>query len=122
MKQSLIPVRFYKLPSGKEPVRNFLKDLDKKEKAKIGAMLLALQNGEHLSGDQIKSLGNGLWELRIVAPRGIRVIYCYVKRGYIALLHAFFKKTQKTPMQDLELAQERKRTIELLEAIYEKEK
>jgi phage-related protein len=53
----------------------------------------------------VRSLGSGLWEVRSSLPRGriARVLFC-VHGEQMVLLHAFIKKTQKTPKQDLDLA------------------
>jgi phage-related protein len=59
-----------------------------------------------------RSLGRGLYEIRsdITHGRIPRVIFC-VAEGQIVLLHAFIKKTQKTPKADLDLAMKRKKEI-----------
>lgn len=40
-----------------------------------------------------------------------RIIFC-IARGQMILLHAFIKKTQSTPQEDLALARKRMREIE----------
>jgi len=52
-----------------------------------------------------RSLGNGLWEVRIdlTVGRIARVIFSIVRERMV-LLHGFIKKTQQTPAQDLKLA------------------
>jgi phage-related protein len=59
-----------------------------------------------------RSLGNGLWEIRsdLTGGRIARVLFC-VCDGRMVLLHAFMKKTQKTPASDLSLAMKRRREI-----------
>ena len=59
-----------------------------------------------------RSLGKGLWEVRsnLTSGRIARVLFCDLE-GKMILLHAFIKKTQKTPPADLELAVKRKREI-----------
>jgi len=51
-----------------------------------------------------KSLGKGLFELRI---KSSRIFYCFKAEGIIVLLHPFSKKSQKTPQRELEIAQKR---------------
>ena len=60
-----------------------------------------------------RHLGRGLWEVRSALTQGRigRVLFC-VHDGKMVLLHAFIKKTQKTPAGDLDLAIRRKREIE----------
>lgn len=59
-----------------------------------------------------RALGPGLFEVRSDLAGGsiARVIFCIVKDEMV-LPHGFEKKTQKTPMRDIELAQKRKREI-----------
>jgi phage-related protein len=58
------------------------------------------------------SLGGGLWEVRsqLTQSRISRVLFC-IHDGRMVLLHAFIKKTQKTPDADLALALKRKKEI-----------
>ena len=60
-----------------------------------------------------RPLGNGLWEVRTNLPsaRTARIIFC-AHAGALVALHGFFKKTQKTPKADLELAAERKKELD----------
>ena len=59
-------------------------------------------------------MGDGLFEIRAKAQEGIgRSLYCYMKGHHIVILHAFIKKTQKTPKQDLSLAKLRKAACRL---------
>jgi phage-related protein len=60
----------------------------------------------------VPSLEAGLWEVRSTLTQGriARVLFCE-HEGKMALLHAFIKKTQKTPVGDLELALKRKKEI-----------
>ncbi len=57
-------------------------------------------------------MGQGLWEVRSSLTKGriARVRFCE-RAGSMVLLHAFIKKTQKTPAADLELARKRMKEI-----------
>jgi phage-related protein len=61
----------------------------------------------------LPSLGQGLWEVRsdLAGGRIARVIF-FIKEGDMVLLHAFEKKTQKTPKQQLDIALKRKREVQ----------
>jgi phage-related protein len=66
-----------------------------------------------LPAKHAKSLGGGLWELRLTGRDGIaRVIYLTLKDQRVVLLCAFMKKTQKTPLRELELARQRARSLQ----------
>ncbi len=60
-----------------------------------------------------RSLGKGIWEVRSTITNGgiARVIFC-VADGHMVLLHGFVKKTQKTPLSDLDLARRRQKEPE----------
>lgn len=54
------------------------------------------------------SIGAGVHELRFRDRQGIyRVIYFIKRAGEIRLLHAFKKKSQQTPRENIELAKQR---------------
>ena len=59
-----------------------------------------------------RPLGDGLWEVRSNLSGGTisSVIFCIVS-GDMVLLHGFIKKTQRTPPQDIVLAQKRRKEI-----------
>jgi phage-related protein len=65
-----------------------------------------------LPRDWSKSLGDGLWELRLQGRDGIaRAIYVTAAGRRIVIVRVFVKKTQKTPGHDLELARKRAKEI-----------
>jgi phage-related protein len=52
-----------------------------------------------------RTMGEGLFELRLKAAEGItRVFYCTMIGRKIVVLHQFIKKTDKTPLRELETA------------------
>ena len=55
-----------------------------------------------------KSLGGGLFEIRVIERNNIaRTLYAYQHSKTIFLLHAFVKKTNKTPANALKIARTR---------------
>lgn len=52
-----------------------------------------------------RSLGGGLWETRtdLADGRTARVLFC-IAGARMVLLHAFIKKTQRTPARELKTA------------------
>ncbi len=80
----------------------------------IKLLELIEKHGVNLGYPHTESLGDGLFELRAKAQEGIaRSLYCYKKGKQISILHAFIKKTQKTPKADLDLARRRKKEIDI---------
>ncbi len=53
---------------------------------------------------------SSLWELRVEYGGNIfRVLATTAKANRVILLHAFQKKSQKTPLQDIEIATQRQK-------------
>lgn len=69
--------------------------------------MLALE-GNALRYPRSRPLGNGIFELRIALVEGpLRILYCFLPGRRVCLLHAFAKRTQKTPREGLKLARAR---------------
>ena len=58
------------------------------------------------------ALGSGVQEIRIRAGGAYRVFYVAKFEEVVYVLHAFQKKTQKTAKQDIEIGQQRYRTVQ----------
>ena len=57
-------------------------------------------------------IGKGVWEIRISDETGqFRVIYIAKLKDAVFVLHCFQKKSQKTPLKDLDLASKRLREL-----------
>jgi phage-related protein len=60
----------------------------------------------------VRSLGRGLWEMRLKGKDGIaRAIYVKAAGKRLIVVHAFAKKTQKTPRRALETALARAKEV-----------
>lgn len=60
----------------------------------------------------VKHLEGKLWEMRMKGKDGIaRAIYLTAKGERVVVLHAFAKKTQRTPQRALEVARERAKEV-----------
>jgi phage-related protein len=60
----------------------------------------------------IKHLEGKLWEMRMKGKDGIaRAIYVTAERERIVVLHAFTKKTQKTPARAVDVARTRAKEV-----------
>jgi len=100
-------VVFYRTASGNEPVRDWLLELSREERKVLGEDLKTVQFGWPLGMPLVRPLGNGLFEVRsTLGDRIARVIFLATD-GLMVLVHAFIKKTQKTPDSDLALARDR---------------
>ncbi|NIJ41429.1 phage-related protein [Parvibaculum indicum] len=108
-----IPAIFYRTGRGAEPVRDWLKGLNKADRLLIGADIKTVEFGWPIGMPTCRPLGDGLHEVRTNLTNGriARVIF-FVRRGKMVLVHGFIKKTQKTPKPDLDLARKRKKEVE----------
>jgi phage-related protein len=102
-------IHFYRSAGGDEPVRAWLKGLPAEEMRIIGQDLKTVQFRWPLGMPLVRSLGDGLWEVRSTLPSRIARVLFMVEGTRIILLHAFIKKTQKTPTEDRVLALKRRR-------------
>ena len=73
---------------------------------------LMLEFGSNLGMPHTRSIGDGLFELRVKSKEGIaRVFYCTMIGKRIIMLHLFIKKSQKTPKKELKIAFTRMREV-----------
>ena len=74
----------------------------------IGVELTLVQGGD-LPTDwkPIRGVGSGVMEIRVHRPGEFRVIYVAKFAEAVYVLHAFGKKSQKTPKADLDLSKRR---------------
>ena len=103
-----IPLRFWQSDAGNEPVRDWLNALPREDRRVIGRDIGIVQFGWPLGLPLCKSLNGGLWEVRssLASRREARVLFGF-HDGELIALHAFIKKTQKTPQGELNLARKR---------------
>jgi phage-related protein len=102
---------FYQSDLGAKPVEEFLAGLDAAVRAKVARTLELLRSQQIVQAKFWKKLsGSDLWEVRIeYAGNLYRVLAAFAKNNRVILLHAFQKKSQKTPRQDMEIALQRQK-------------
>jgi phage-related protein len=107
-----LPAFFYVLPSGREPVRDWLLALSKADRAAIGDDIKDVEFSWPIGMPLCRSMRGGLWEVRSTLPQGrtARVLFCIVEERMV-LLHGFIKKTQKTPASERDLAFRRMKEV-----------
>lgn len=110
-------VNYWRKPSGKAPVEDYIDDIENKyEKAEILSNLKGVQEyGTDAVGVEFRQIEGKLWELKIKTHGNQHRIFYVVLRGSeMVLLHAYLKKTQKAPAKEIETAKQRMK--QLLEA------
>jgi phage-related protein len=76
--------------------------------------MMAAVGPERMREPHVKPLRDKLWEMRMSGRDGIaRAIYVTARGRRIVILHAFVKKTQKTPPQAIRLALVRAKELDL---------
>ncbi len=105
-----LPARFYRTDGGREPVREWLRRLPIEDRRILGEDVKDVEFSWPIGMPLVRSLSGGLWEVRsnLTGGRIGRVLFC-VEDECMVLLHAFVKKTQKTPQSDLALAMRRRK-------------
>lgn len=111
----VIVARFYRLASGREPVREWLRELSADDRGSIGRDLMKVEYGWPCGLPLCRPLSGhaGLFEVRsrLSGGRNARVIFT-VSAGVMLLLHGFIKKSRATPERELKLADRRRRDHE----------
>ncbi|MNL37861.1 hypothetical protein D3C87_1600340 [compost metagenome] len=94
-------------PAAQKEIRSWPLEIKKD----LGALLTKLQRGDFVSypdSSPMKSVASGCFELRLRGAEGIyRVFYILKSEIGIVVFHAFQKKTQKTPLQEIETGKRR---------------
>lgn len=108
MDKPILSVKFFRTEGGKEPVREFLRELSQEDRRVIGTDIKEVQFGWPLGMPLVRKMAKDLWEVRSHLEGRIARVLFTVKGQDMILLHAFIKKTQKTPPSELETAKARK--------------
>ncbi len=98
---------FFRTTTGNEPVRDWLKGLTKEERKAIGEDVAYVQFKWPIGKPRVDHLRGAIWEVRTsVGTRIARTLFA-VEGNQMILLHGFIKKTQRTPNDEISLAEKR---------------
>lgn len=101
-------LEFYRTANGRAPVEDYLDELTPMEAARAARGLELLRTfGTDLGMPHVRALRGGLYEFRLRSQREHRVVYVALAGQRFLLLHAFTKKTQRTPQAEITLAEQR---------------
>ena len=85
-------------------IEKFIVGLSDNVASKVERIIDLLEKyGHKLGMPHSKSLGGGLFELRVLGERQIRVLYVF-DYDKIYVVHAFLKKTERIPKYELDYA------------------
>jgi phage-related protein len=106
-------IRFYTSSSGRSPIEKFIEGLAKEDQAKFNDVFEGITaNGLEFAAVEFRHLQGKLWKIKFKAKGGgYRVIYVMIEQDLMVWLHAFKKDSQKTPREELDLAQRRMKEV-----------
>lgn len=98
---------FYKKASGESPVEAFLDQMPGKVAQKIVWVLRLAEDLERVPEQYFCKLTDteGIWEFRIRSGMNNYRILAFWDEGRLVLTHGFLKKSPKTPLKEIEQAQ-----------------
>ena len=105
-------IDFYHLPGGRSPINDFLGGLSDKAHMKALWTLETIQSLYPKPNAYLEKLSNAgeLWEVKVQQGNNIyRLLGFFKTPDELMLVHAFVKKTQKTPPREIDLALQRKK-------------
>ncbi|MBI9065372.1 MAG: type II toxin-antitoxin system RelE/ParE family toxin [Marinilabiliaceae bacterium] len=101
-----------KIVAYKDNFVDFYRDQDSKIQQKIENTLDLVRFEQHVPSKFYKMLENtdGIWEVRVMTTfKSIRILCFQDKGNLVVLTNCFLKKTQKTPKQQIKMAEKLKK-------------
>jgi len=105
-------ISFYRTASGKCPVKDHLDRLTDTQATKVAWVLKLIRELDRIPSKYFKKLvnTNDIWEARIdVGKNTFRLLGFFHGHELIILTNSFQKKSQKTPLKEIRLAEKRKK-------------
>ena len=105
-------ILFYQTKSGKNPIKKHLDSLTDEQVTKIVWVLKLIREIDPVPSNYFKKLVNtdNIWEVRVnIGKNTFRLLGFLHGKELIILTNSFQKKTQKTPLKEIRLAEKRKK-------------
>lgn len=94
-----------------DKIQKDISNLDSKLQEHVNELVLLLKNyGPELRMPYSKSIGKGIFELRVVSTTHIRLLYCFYKNQAV-ILHLIIKKQNRLKNKDILIARKRKELL-----------
>jgi phage-related protein len=106
-----LDIVFFRTEMGNEPAREWLKGLPKEERQLLGEDIKTAQIGWPLGDPIVKKIEPGIWEIRTYLENRIARVFVTKGPDMLVILHGFIKKSQRTPLAELEIARKRLRMV-----------
>lgn len=102
-------VEYYRDKEGSEPAAEFIEALSNEAKVRVFRIIKLLKEyGVLIKEPYTRQVRGKIRELRIKDNQGaIRILYLTYTGKRFILLHGFVKKTDKTPVNEIEIAEKR---------------
>ena len=104
-------IEFYKTSTGRCPVEEFLDSLQDRDARKVTWVLRLVESMDMVPKQYFKKLvgTDQLWEIRVqIGGNSYRFLGFFDGPVMLILTSGFSKKQQKTPIREIELAQQRR--------------
>lgn len=105
-------ILFYRTENGRCPVEEYLDTLSNKQVEKVFFVLQLVESLDIVSRKFFKKLdaADEIWEVRVQLGNNIFRFLGFLDGAELVILnHAFTKKTQKTPQNEIKIAAQRKK-------------
>lgn len=107
-----LKVHFFRTGSGREPAREFLQSLTRDQKRAVGEDIKEVQFEWPVGMPRVRKMEPDLREVRSQVEGGIVRTLFTIVGDQMVLLHAFRKKSSKTPAAELAVARQRLRELQ----------
>jgi len=104
-----VEIKYYTTRRGKSPVTEYINRLPRNEKTQVLEMFQLLIGFGLKAPVSMRKIDGKLWKLK---PGKNRIFYVMLNKDIMVLLHAYRKKSQKAPENEISTA--RKRMNEIL--------
>ena len=103
-------ISFYKSSSGQSPVEEFLDSLTDQQARKVTWVLRLVEQLQIIPVQYFKKLvgTEHIWEVRVQVGGNIFRVLGFMDKDSLVLTNGFTKKSQKTPQQEIALAEQRR--------------
>ena len=89
-----------------------LQELNSEVQKEFQAYIVILSLEGKLEFPEARKVTKDIFEIRVAREGAFRGFYAYLKGNYIIMLHFFQKKTQKTNLRNVKVAQQRLKKYE----------
>ena len=100
-----INIYYHRSSTGNEIIKNYIKSLDEETQDAVYAFLRKFRDDSRFRQiPYTKKIHKDIFEIRIKVRDHFRILYAFIEKDSVILLHIFKKKTNKISLKDLKLA------------------